>query len=93
MKNKIEPITASWDCKGEKSREYRCLNMIHAMAGQSAQSNDSQWKLKATATYDDYVLTVWTNGIVDIKAESWKREGVAVKHEYSMYEASKFNSL
>lgn len=28
----------------------------------------------------EYVLTVWTNGIVDVKAET--RHGV---HEYSMY--------
>lgn len=85
----IKTITASWDCESEKSETYRLLNMIHLMAGQSATSGDKEWTLSSTATTESYVLTTWTNGIVDIKAESYKngRYDAAHKHCYTMEKA------
>jgi len=82
----IKTITAKWDCKSEKSENYILLNMIHAMAGHYATRGDKSWSLSSTATTDNYILTVWTNGIVDIKAETYKDwcYGVANEHCYTM---------
>ena len=75
---KIAPICASSESKDEV---YRLLCLVHAMAGSLAIAKSGEWELKATCTMPpEYVLTVWTNGIVDVKAET--RHGV---HEYSMY--------
>ena len=74
----IEPIYASSENKGDV---YRLLNLVHSMAGSLAVAKSGGWELKATCTTPpEYELTVWTNGIVDVKAET--RHGV---HEYSMY--------
>lgn len=51
------------------SEVYRLLAMTHAMA-----AKHPDFEIKSTATYidDEYLLTVWTNGIVDIGSESIK---------------------
>jgi len=61
----IEIITADSSNKGEV---YRLLNIIHVMAGRCATAKVDGWALRASATYSDYVSTVWTNEIIDIKA-------------------------
>ena len=74
----IKPIHASSENKDDV---YRLLNLVHSMAGSLAVAKSGEWWLKETCTMPpEYVLTVWTNGIVDVKAET--RHGV---HEYSMY--------
>ena len=70
--SEIKPISASWDCKSEKTEVYRLLNMVFAMAGNQATKKYSDWYLGATATQNDYVMTEWTNGIVRIIAETYK---------------------
>lgn len=59
------------------SEVYRLLSMTHSMAGTIANLQQKEgvgikpgFKLKSCATYDDYKLTVWTNDIVDISAET-----------------------
>jgi len=84
----IETISARWDCKGRKSEKYRLLNMIHAMAGIDARNKNSQWSLRSTSTCDDFVMTTWTNGIVNIKAETYKDDGDEILHVYTMNDAS-----
>ena len=71
MTDKPKTITASW-CKddGERSDVYLLLNMVHAMAGRDANSERPSWDLKSTATHEHYIMTVWTNGIVDVTAET-----------------------
>ena len=73
----IKKITAN-SKEDAGSDTYELLKMVHAMA---AKHPDFEIKETATYTSDDYCLTVWTNGIVDISAESIK--GV---HTYT-YEA------
>lgn len=75
----IKTITANSeeDFGGEK---YELLKMVYAMA---AKHPDFEIKSTATQFSDEYFLTVWTNNIVDITAESIK--GV---HTYT-YEATK----
>lgn len=81
----IKPISARWDCKSEKTETYRLLNMVHAMAGSDATKPNPSWRLRATATYDDYVMTEWSNGIVRIKAETHKdNEGLPCFHVYTL---------
>ena len=76
MTDKPKTITTSW-CKddGERSDVYRLLGMVHAMAGRDANSPRPSWELKATATLDCYVKTVWTNGLVDVTAETEYQHG------------------
>lgn len=75
---KIEPIYANSENKDDV---YRLLNLVHSMAGSLAVAKSGEWWLNGTCTMPpEYVMTVWTNGIVDVKAET--RHGV---HEYSMY--------
>ena len=84
----ITPISASFFPQDDdfKTDEYRLLNMLHQMAGSLANSNKKEWWLKSTATFNDYVMTTWSNGIVDIKAQTWKDYlGNPVEHAYSMY--------
>lgn len=71
MTDKPKTITASW-CKddGERSDVYQLISMVHAMAGRDANSTSPSWSLKATATHDYYIMTMWTNGIVDVIAET-----------------------
>ena len=87
MTDKPKTITASW-CKddGERSDVYRLLNMVHAMAGRDANSERPSWTLKATATTDNYVMTMWTNGIVDVTAETEYQHGYIdnPRHTYTM---------
>lgn len=81
MTNKeIKTVTASSE-DADKSEVYRLLNMIHATAGQCAVANVGSWKLAETCTMSHYVRTTWTNGIVDVIAESWPDDG---DHRYTM---------
>ena len=87
MTDKPKTITASW-CKddGERSDVYRLLNMVHAMAGRDANSERPSWDLKSTATHEHYIMTVWTNGIVDVTAETEYQYGDRdnPRHTYTM---------
>ena len=76
---KIKTISAGWDCINDKSEVYQLLNMMHAICGSSPS-----FDLKCTATYPDYVKTVWTNNIVDVEAVTRKADGKPVNHRYSM---------
>lgn len=60
---------------------YRLLNMIHQMAGMLANSSDKTFNLAETQSNPVYgpIVTVWANGIVDIRASSR-----GSYHEYSM---------
>ena len=67
----IKTIRAkSGDCKTEDV--YRLLVLTHRMAGALAVKKIGDWRLSKTATFDDFVLTEWTNGIINIKAETTK---------------------
>lgn len=81
----IKTISASSANEDQKDT-YRLLNMIHGMAAaQACHGHCGKWSLSRTATYSDYVLTVWTNGIVDIKAETHKDyEGNPIEHIYTL---------
>lgn len=87
MTDKPKTITASW-CKdgGERSDVYQLLSLVHAMAGRDANSPRPSWSLKATATHDYYIMTMWTNGIVDVIAETEYRYGDRdnPRHTYTM---------
>jgi hypothetical protein len=75
----IETIKANSKDGGEV---YRLLNMVHVMAGRLANSPSRDFQLSRTNSDPMYgpILTVWTNGIVDIEARS-----SGEYHEYSMY--------
>ena len=83
--NNIETITASNE-GDKKSEAYRLLNMVHVMAGRCAVAKVDCWILSETCTTDEYVKTVWTNGIVDISAETWPDFG---EHRYTLSECKK----
>lgn len=72
---KIETITAD---STNKTEAYRLLVMVHTMAIQSI-AGGSDWAIKSTATYPDYVSTTVTNGIVDVIAVT-----VNGRHTYIM---------
>lgn len=76
----IKTISAS-NAGEEMSEVYRLLNMIHAMAGRCAVAKIDGWSLGETCTQDSYVRTVWTNGIVDVIAESYPHDG---EHHYEL---------
>lgn len=78
----IAPIHANSRDGGEV---YRLLNMVHQMAGSLANSPSKQFILARTQSDPMFgpIVTVWTNGIVDIEARSWN-EGGERYHEYSM---------
>lgn len=76
----IKTVTAS-SVDADRAEVYRLLNMIHAMAGRCAVANVDNWKLAETCTMSHYVRTAWTNGIVDVIAESWPDDG---DHRYTM---------
>lgn len=78
--SEIKAITAGNDGT-EKSEVYRLLNMVHVMAGRCAVAKVDGWELKATCTTDEYIKTVWTNGIVDVQAETWPDFG---EHRYAI---------
>lgn len=89
MKN-MKPISATWFPGSEKTDVYRLLNMVHAMAGIDAKRENSSWRLKSTATYTTYVETTWTNGIVDVTAETTKDDDFnVIFHSYKMVEVTK----
>lgn len=68
--SEIKMITAN---SREGGEVYRLLNLVHAMAGRAANSNRKDWQLSRTQSDPMYgpIVTVWTNGIVDIEAKTW----------------------
>ncbi|WP_348826626.1 hypothetical protein [Halomonas sp. RT37] len=73
----IRPISAS---SSNPDDVYRLLVMTHCMAGSLAIAKKDGWRLARTATFPSYVMTVWTNGIVDIGAETDKDYGGTPEH-------------
>lgn len=74
----IKPIHAN---SREGGDVYRLLNMVHQMAGMLANEPKKAFTLGETQSSPEYgaIVTVWTNGIVDIRASSR-----GDYHEYSM---------
>jgi hypothetical protein len=83
MSKHIEPIKANSRDGGEV---YRLLNMVHVMAGRLANSPSKDFWLARTQSQP--IVTVWSNGIVDIEARTWK-EHEGDFHEYYMYATKK----
>jgi hypothetical protein len=83
----IQPIRANSRDGGDI---YRLLNMVHQMAGMLANSPSKAFTLARTQSEPMYgpIVTVWTNGIVDIEARSSDMDGVRY-HEYSMTRVQK----
>jgi hypothetical protein len=82
MMPKITPVNAT---SHEGGTVYRLLNMIHVMAGGLANADSGGWRLARTATYPgEYVLTVWTNGIVEVGAETTTDDSGEKDHYYWM---------
>ncbi len=81
----IKPVHANSRDGGEV---YRLLNMVHSMAGSLANSPRKEFTLARTNSDPQYgpIVTVWTNGIVDVEARTWSAEyeGGERYHEYSM---------
>lgn len=73
--------TSEAGSEGNKPDVYLLLNMIHVMAGRCAVAKIDNWGLKSTCTMEDYVMTTWTNGIVNIVAESYPFED---EHIYTL---------
>lgn len=66
---------------------YRLLNMVHQMAGMLANEPKKSFTLARTQSDPSFaIVTVWTNGIVDIEAKTWRNDasGGEPYHEYSM---------
>jgi hypothetical protein len=84
----IETIKANSNDGGEV---YRLLVMVHSMAGSLANSPRKEFQLARTQSDPMYgpILTVWTNGIVDIEARTWRDNESPSYHEYSMYACAK----
>ncbi len=78
----IKPIHAN-SCDG--GEVYRLLNMVHVMAGALANSPGKQFTLARTNSDSQCgpIITVWTNGIVDIEARTYDGDTSAY-HEYSL---------
>jgi hypothetical protein len=87
MSKHIEPIKANSRDGGEV---YRLLNMVHVMAGLLANSPSKYFWLERTQSQPmlGSIVTVWSNGIVDIEARTWK-EHEGDYHEYYMYATKK----
>lgn len=81
----IKPISAASDDESERDL-YRALRMIHSMAGTMSVHKVGGWELTETNSSSMYgpIITVWNNGIVDVRAES---NSDPERHVYSMYEA------
>lgn len=81
--SQIKTITAD---SLDKTEQYRLLVMSHRMAGALAQDKNNvlNWSLRATATYEHYVLTEWSNGIVILGAETFIDEQGEEVHYYYM---------
>lgn len=81
----IKPVHANSRDGGEV---YRLLNLIHVMAGMLANEPKKHFILARTNSNSNFgpIVTVWTNGIVDIEARTWtaEYEGGERYHEYSM---------
>lgn len=85
----IKPIRANSRDGGDV---YRLLNMVHQMAGYLANSPSKNFTLARTQSNPDFaIVTVWTNGIVDIEAKTWRNDasGADPYHEYSMTRVQK----
>lgn len=86
----MRTIQAEWhvDSDEERSDVYRLLNMVHSMAGRMAQSDiKKEWYLHSTASYSDYAMTTWSNGIVEIRADTYKDYlGKPYHHMYTLME-------
>lgn len=82
---RIPQITANSDDGGDV---YRLLVMVHSMAGSLANSERKEWHLARTNSDPMYgpIVTVWTNGIVDIEARTWRDEAMQgnAYHEYTL---------
>ena len=78
----IRQITANSEEGGDV---YRLLVMVHSMAGSLANSPRKEWQLARTQSdpYFGPIVTVWTNGIVDIEAKTWRDQEPAY-HEYTL---------
>lgn len=83
----IQPIHANSRDGGDT---YRLLVMVHSMAGSLANSPRKEFTIARTNSNPMFgpIITVWTNGIVDIEARSWN-EGGERYHEYSMTPVAK----
>lgn len=83
----IKPIYAN---SAEGGEVYRLLNMVHVMAGALANSPSKQFTLARTNSDSRYgpIITVWTNGIVDIEACTYDGDTTPY-HEYSLTAAAK----
>lgn len=86
----MSAITAIHANSRDGGEVYRLLNMVHVMAGRLANSPTKDFQLARTNSDPSYgpIVTVWTNGIVDIEARTW-RDGEAPYHEYSMTPVAK----
>jgi len=71
MKKEIIPIRAN---SREGGDVYRLLNLVHSMAGSLANSPKKEFTLARTNSDEACgpIVTVWTNGIVDIEARTWR---------------------
>lgn len=80
--SEIQPIHANSRDGGDT---YRMLNLIHAMAGMLANEPKKHFTLARTNSDPMYgpIITVWTNGVVDIEARTYRDE-CPPYHEYSM---------
>lgn len=91
MRN-ITPVRAN---SREGGEVYRLLNLVHAMAGMLANEPKKHFQLARTNSDSmcGPIVTVWTNGIVDIEARTWpaEYEGGDRYHEYSMTPVVKEN--
>lgn len=72
----------SWRHGAEKTEAQSMINIIHSMAGQMAVNNVGGWHLSKAATFSDYVFTEWSNGIIDVGAETFKIGGEPSSHDY-----------
>lgn len=85
----IQPIHANSKDGGEV---YRLLNMVHVMAARLANSPTKDFQLSRTNSDPMFgpIVTVWTNGIVDIEARTYRdSEDGDAYHEYSMTPVAK----
>jgi hypothetical protein len=74
---KIDPIRAT---SKNKDDVYRLLNVVHSMAGTCAVAKVGNWQLASSCSEENYTMTTWTNGIVDVKAVTINGED----HTYSL---------
>ncbi len=79
-------VKAEWHVKDgeeEKTDEYKMINLINVMAGNLANSNDKGFFLSRTCTESRYVYTEWSNGIIEVGAETFKDyNGEPTSHHY-----------